>query len=125
MEAVKAADQLPSEHFQAMQPAVFLAPKVEVERLPIGIRIAGPMSEDVEVRFPFGTAVLAAKRIGQRPMEGVAPGDAEQLDRSVVDKVGEFLDIIVEKAVAGVQVKLALDGRDGGQVAKDDRGHAL
>ena len=125
MEAVKAADQLPSEHFQAMQPAVFLAPKVEVERLPIGIRIAGPMSEDVEVRFPFGTAVLAAKRIGQRPMEGVAPSDAEQLDRSLVDEVRKLLDIIVEQAVAGVQVKLSLDGRNGRQIAEDDPGHAL
>ena len=125
MEAVEGANQLPSEHFQAMQPAAFLASKIEVERLPVSVRIAGPMPEDVEVRFPFGAAVLAAKRIGKRPVEGVAPGDAEQLDRSFVDEVRKLLDIIVEQAVAGVQVKLALDGRDGGQVAEDDPGHAL
>ena len=123
MEAVEGAKQLPSEDFQAMQPAAFPAAKVEVERLPVGVWIARPMPEDVEVRFPFGTAVFAAERIGQRPMESVLPGDAEQLDRSLVDEVGKLFYIIVEQAVAGVQVKLALDRRDGGQIAEDDPGH--
>ena len=40
VEPADGAEKLPSEHFEAMQPAAFLASKVEVERLPVSVRIA-------------------------------------------------------------------------------------
>jgi hypothetical protein len=125
MEAVEGADQLSSEHFKAMQAAPFLAAKVEIEGAPMRVRIAGMAAEDVELLLPFGPAVSGADRVRQRPIESVAPGDPEQFERRVVDQVRQLLDLIVEKAVAGVKTKLALDGRDCGQIAEDDAGHPL
>ena len=112
MEAVEGADQLSSEHFEAMQAAPFLAAKVEIEGAPMRVRIAGMAAEDVELLLPFGPAVSGADRVRQRPVEGVALGDSEQLNRSIVDQVRQFLDVIVEQAVAGVKLKLALDRRN-------------
>ena len=86
-------------------------------------RIAGVMAEDVEMRFPVRAAISRSHRVRQRPVEGVALGDAEQLHRCVVDEVRQLLDVIVEEAIAGVEVKLALDRGHGRQVAKDDPGH--
>ena len=39
MQAVKRADELPPEHFEAMQAAPFLTAKVEVEGAPLGVRV--------------------------------------------------------------------------------------
>jgi hypothetical protein len=36
----------------------------------------------------------------------------------------QFLELVVEQTVAGVQVKLALDIGDDGQTAEDDESHA-
>ena len=114
MEAVEGADQLSSEHFEAMQAAPFLAAKVEIEGAPMRVRIAGMAAEDVELLLPFGPAVSGADRVRQRPVKSVAPGDPEQFERSVVDQVRQLLDLIVEKAVAGVKAELALRQIPGG-----------
>lgn len=106
---MKGADELPPEHFEAVQPAAFLAAKIEVEGVPKRVRVAGVVAEDVELRLPFAAAILRPNRIRKRPVEGIAPGDPEQLQRGGVDEVRKLLDLIVQKAVEGVQAKLVLN----------------
>jgi len=110
MQAVKRANELPPEHFEAMQAAPFLTAKVEVEGAPLGVRVPGPVPHGVEIRFPFGPAISRANRVRQRPVKGVALSDSEQLNGGGVDEVRKLLDLIVQKAIAKVQVKPALDG---------------
>ena len=112
MDAVKGANQLTPEHFKAMQPAPLLTAKIQIEGAPIGVRVPAVLSQHVEVRFPVGPAVLCANWLGQRPVEGVALGDPKQADGGIVDEMRQLLDVIVEQAVAGVKLKLALDRRN-------------
>ena len=125
MEAVESANQLPSEYFEAVQSAPFLAAKIEVEGVPMRVRIAGVMPEDVEIRVPFSATVADSNGAGQRPVEGVALGDPEQLGRGLVDEERQFLELIVEQSVAGVHVELAFDRRNGRVAAEDDTSHGL
>src|SRR3954447_9057984 len=124
MKAVERADQLPSEGVNAMQAPPFRAAQVEAEGLPVGVGVARVSAKRGKLLFPFEPAVLPANGGGQRPVEGIALGDPEQLDRGVVDEVRQFLKLVVEQAVAGVEVKLAFDGGDGRELAEDDQGHA-
>ena len=116
VEPVERADELPAERLEAVQPAAFRAAEVEAEGVPMRVRVAGVVAEEVEMRLPLGPAVFGPDLLRKRPMEGVAPGDPEQLDRGVVDEVRELLQLVVEQAVAGVKLKQPLDPRHGGQV---------
>ena len=125
MQAVEGADELPAEDFEAVQAAAFGAAQVEIEGLPVRVRIPGVVPEHIEMRFPFVAAEAGADRVGQRPMQGVAAGDSEQSNRGVVDEVGKLIDIVIQQAIAGMEAQLALDLRDGWEVTKDDASHAL
>ena len=48
---------------------------------------------------------------------------SEQIGRGGVDEIGQLVDLVVEQVVTGVQVELALDRGNSGQVAEDDPGH--
>ena len=124
MEAVEGANQLTTEQFEAMEAPAFVAAKVEVEGAPIGVGVARILPQDVEMLFPFGSAISHANRIGQSPVKGIPRSNSKQLDRSVIDEVRQLLDLIIEQQVAGVHDELALDCRDRRQVTKDDAGHA-
>src|SRR5690348_10755658 len=87
MKTVEGADQLPPEHFEAVEGAALLAAEVEAERAPRRVRVARILGEAVEVRLPFGAAVFRAHRIGQRRVDGVVRGDPEQLAGRIVDEV--------------------------------------
>ena len=69
MQAVERANELPPEHFEAMQAAPFFTAKVEVEGAPAASGSAAPTPEGVEILFPFGPAVSRANRVGQRPVK--------------------------------------------------------
>lgn len=124
MEATECADELPAEHLQAVKASALLATEVEVEGVPVRVRVAGIMAEDVEMGFPFVAAVPGANGVGQRPVESVALRDAEQRARGVVDQVRQLLHLIVEQPVPGMKLKLALYLGNAGKVAEDDSGHA-
>jgi len=123
MEAVEGTNKLPPEHLKAVQTASFLAAEVEVKGAPGGVRIATVLCQHVEMAFPIGSAIADADRVGQRPVKGIAPGNAEQFSGSVVDEVRQLLKLIIEQSVTGMQRKLALDLSNGGQLAEDDQSH--
>src|SRR6476469_6237109 len=89
MEAADCADELPPEHFEAMEAPALLAAKVEVEDAPGRVGFAAVVAEKVEILFPAVPGELCADRLRQRPVQGVAPGDPEQLGRSLVDEARE------------------------------------
>lgn len=121
---VQRAEQLAPEQLCAMQPASLVAGEIQPEGAPLCIGVAGSLAEDLELRFPFVATVTRAHRIGQRGIKGVALRDPEQLDRCIIDKVRQLLELVVEQMAANLQIELALDLRDDGQLAKDDRAHA-
>ena len=109
VEAVERADELAPEHLEAVEAPPLLAAKVEIEGAPMRVGIAAVVTEKVEILVPAGAGEPRSDRLGQRPVQSVASGDPEQLGRRFVDEVRQFLDLVVEKAVAGVEGKLALD----------------
>ena len=77
--------------------------------MPLSVRIAGPLPQCVEARFPFGRAILRANRVGQRPVEGIALRDPKQSEGGVVDDVWQLIDLVSEQSVAGMQGQLKLN----------------
>ena len=124
METVEGAYELAPERFEAVECVALIAAKVEVEGPPVRVGVAAVVAEDIEIRFPLDPPISRPNRVRQRPVEGIAPRNAEQLNRSVVDAVRQLLELVVEQSVAGLEVEQALDGGDGRQATEDDLGHA-
>ena len=123
MEAVEGTNKLPPEYLKAVQTASLLAAEVEAKCAPGGVRVATVLCQYVEMLFPVGSAITDPDRVGQLPVKRIAPGNAEQFGRSLVDEVRQLLKVIIEQSVTGMQRKLALDPRNGGQLAEDDQSH--
>lgn len=125
MEAVKRANELPSKYLEAMQSASLFASKIEIESSPISVPVSRILRENIKVRFPFCAPVFPSKRLWKRPIEGVSVRDTEEPDGGIVDQVRELLHLVVQQAIAKLQVQLALDRCDTRQFAKDDLRHPL
>lgn len=124
MKAVERADQLPSEHFEAVERAALLAAEVEAGGTPMRMGIARVLPKDFEVGFPFGTTVVGADWLRQRRVECVVRGNPEQVARRIIDVVLQLLGLIVGEQPEGLQAQLLLDRGNGGQMAEDDQVHA-
>jgi len=120
VQAVERTDELAAEHLEAVQAAALGTAKIEVELTPGRVGIAGVLAEHIEVRFPIRPAVPIENRLRQRPVKGIALRNAKQPDGRLVDHVGELLQLIVEQAVAELEIELPFDSRNVGDVAKDD-----
>ena len=60
VEAVERANELPTEHFKAMQSAPFFASKIEIIAPPVSVSIAGILPQHVEIGFPLDPPVFSA-----------------------------------------------------------------